>query len=86
MSAQVLGGELHAQLVGAGREHPAGGHHLHDVDAPLDVLGHRRPDGIGPFRHPAEVVAVAALGRQGRPRRDDPRQPGAAASRKPSVR
>jgi len=61
-------GELSVQLVGLRRREPARGHHLHDVNAALGMLrdgcahvaGHRA----------AEEGAVAAGGRDRRPRRD----------------
>ena len=75
-------GELGAQLVGLRRREPARGHHLHHVNAPLGMLGDRRAHIAG--HRTAEEVAVAARGRERRPRCDHARQTG--DSRKASVR
>jgi hypothetical protein len=61
-------GELGAQLVGLRRREPAGGHHLHDVNAALGTFR----DGCAHVadHRAAEEVAVAAGGRDRRPRCD----------------
>jgi len=77
---QHLRRELGEMLVGAGRQVPAAGHDLDDVDAALHVLAHRGPHPrLGRLRNPAQVVAVPARRGERRAGRDDRRQPRPAA-------
>ena len=70
---QVLGGELHAELVAARRQHAARGHHLDHVDPALDVLGHGRADRVSTLGGATQVVAVPVGDGERRSRRHDPR-------------
>ena len=79
-SAQVRGGELHAELVGAGGQHAAGGHHLDHVDPALDVLGHGRADRVSALGDAAQVVAVPVG--DGERRSRPPRSAGRRARRR----
>ena len=69
--AQLVDGELRAQLVRAGGQEAAGRHHLDDVNAVLDPLDDRRTDAARPHERPAEEVAVPVRHRDRRPCRDD---------------
>ena len=71
---QLLGGELHAEHVGAGRHHPAAGHHLDHVDAALGVGGHRRL-----ARRPRRRPRRRGSGSARRARSAADRRPGSAA-------